>query len=88
MLEVRYLAQQQGKTVTAVIQEALAEYVAAHRQPRQISIIGIGESDEDDISERDEEILRAEIAPLGGWTRRRHPGGKADAGATRHNRQQ
>ncbi len=69
MLEIKYLAAQQGKTVTAVVQEALAEYVAAHRQPRRISIIGIGESEEDDISERVEEILRAEIDPIYGWGR-------------------
>jgi len=33
-----------------------------------LSISGIGESDETDISERDEEILTQEINPIGGWS--------------------
>lgn len=33
-----------------------------------LSIAGIGASDEDDISERDEEILANEIDPIRGWS--------------------
>jgi hypothetical protein len=32
-----------------------------------LSIAGIGASQEQDVSERDEEILRAEVDPIRGW---------------------
>jgi hypothetical protein len=32
-----------------------------------VSIAGLGASEEDDISERDEEILASEIDPIRGW---------------------
>jgi hypothetical protein len=35
------------------------------------AIAGIGASDEDDISERDEEILAKEIHPIYGWSLKR-----------------
>ena len=35
------------------------------------AIAGIGSSDEDDISERDEEILANEIHPIYGWSLKR-----------------
>ncbi len=71
LVEAKYLAAQEGKTLTAVVHEALAEYVAAHRRPRSLSILGIGRSGESDISERADEILAAEIDPAGGWSPRR-----------------
>ena len=33
-----------------------------------LAIAGIGASDEEDVSERDEEILAAEIDPIRGWS--------------------
>jgi len=36
-----------------------------------LSIAGLGTSDEDDVSERDEEILADEIDPIRGWSLRR-----------------
>lgn len=35
-----------------------------------LSIAGLGASEEDDISERDEEILASEIDPIRGWGRK------------------
>lgn len=35
-----------------------------------LSIAGIGESEETDVSERDEEILAQEIDPIRGWSSR------------------
>jgi hypothetical protein len=32
-----------------------------------LSIAGLGVSDEDDVSERDEEILASEVNPIRGW---------------------
>lgn len=33
-----------------------------------LAIAGLGRCEEDDLSERDEEILAKEISPLSGWT--------------------
>ena len=69
LLAAKDLASREGKTLTNVFHEALAEYVVAHRQPRRLSIVGVGHSGRGDISERVDEILRAEAeAPLG-WNR-------------------
>jgi hypothetical protein len=35
-----------------------------------LSIAGLGTSTENDISERDEEILRSEVDPVSGWSLR------------------
>jgi len=67
LLELKYLAKQQGKTVTIVVQEALADYVAARRSPRKLSFIGIGDSGQTDVSERFDELLRANTNRRRGW---------------------
>ncbi|HEY3118355.1 MAG TPA: type II toxin-antitoxin system VapB family antitoxin [Chloroflexota bacterium] len=66
--EAKKLAEREGKTFTDVVREALAEYVAAHRRPRKLSIIGIGHGP-GNVAEHDEEILRREIHPIYGWSR-------------------
>jgi hypothetical protein len=43
-----------------------------------LAIAGIGDSEEDDVSERDEEILRAGVDPIRGW---RLPDRYASAGS-------
>jgi len=37
-----------------------------------LSIAGLGQSEESDVSERDEEILAQEINPIGGWSLHTH----------------
>jgi len=71
ILEARALAAQQGTTLTQVVHEALALYIAANRKRGAPSIVGIGESGESDVSERSDEILRSEIDPIAGWSPRR-----------------
>lgn len=71
LVEAKHLAVQQGRTLTQLFQDALRDYVQANRPKRRISIIGIGRSKEGDISLRDEEILRAEIDPIEGWSPKR-----------------
>ncbi|RKZ92912.1 MAG: hypothetical protein DRR19_02825 [Candidatus Parabeggiatoa sp. nov. 1] len=44
---------------------------SAAGSPFLLAIAGIGASDEDDISERDEEILANEIDPIHGWSLKR-----------------
>ena len=70
LVEARQLAAQQGMTFTAVVQEALREYIAAHRPQRRISFMGMGCSGQPPLDlrdGRDEEILAAEIDPIYGW---------------------
>src|SRR2546421_12243549 len=73
LVEARQLAAQQGMTFTTVVQEALREYVAAHRPQRRISFMGMGCSGQPPLDlrdGRDEEILAAEIDPIYGWAPR------------------
>lgn len=66
--EAKKVGEREGKTFTQVVREALAEYVAARRRPRNLSIIGIGHGP-GNVSEHVDEILRAEIHPIYGWSR-------------------
>lgn len=72
LLEAQQLAVRQGTTFTALVQQALREYVAAHRPPeRHISFMGLGDSGEPNLSVSngwDEEILARELHPTFGWT--------------------
>jgi metal-responsive CopG/Arc/MetJ family transcriptional regulator len=76
LLELKAIAQRQGKSTSQVIREALAEYVVTHRADGRhknplLALVGLGESDgETDVSERAEEILAAEIDPVRGWSYR------------------
>src|SRR5437899_1037207 len=66
LLEARQLAAQRGMTFTAVVQEALREYITVHRPQRRISFMGMGHSGQPppDLRDgRDEEILATEIDP-------------------------
>src|SRR5579864_8871545 len=71
LLEIQQIAARRGTTLTAVVQDALRTYVVAHRQPRQISFIGMGDSGSPPLDlrdGRDEAILAAEIDPIFGWS--------------------
>ena len=76
LLELKAIAQRQGKSTSQVIREALAEYVVTHRAEGRhknplLALVGLGESNgETDVSERAEEILAAEIDPIRGWSYR------------------
>lgn len=69
LLEAKYLAQREGRSFTALVQDALSEYVAAHRPPRRLpDWVGMADSGDPLWAERDEEILAAEIDPIEGWS--------------------
>jgi metal-responsive CopG/Arc/MetJ family transcriptional regulator len=76
LLELKAIAQRQGKSTSQVIREALVKYVVAHRAEKQhknplLALVGLGKSNgETDVSERAEEILAAEIDPIRGWSLR------------------
>jgi hypothetical protein len=67
LTEARYLATQQGRTLTELIQEALREYVRGHQTPRRISFTGLGHSGQPDLWRREEEILASEVNATEGW---------------------
>ncbi len=70
LLEVKQVAYEQGRSVSDVVQEALAEYVKSRRRAKRgkISFIGAGLSGQSDISEKAEDILESDIKRNGGWT--------------------
>src|SRR5258708_21919440 len=80
LLEAKYLAVREGKSLTDVIREALAEYVASHRERRQLPFVGMGDSGNPDLAHQTEEILAAEADPIQGWVRR--PVGRSPSSAT------
>jgi hypothetical protein len=58
MLEAKQLADQQGRTFTALVQEALRDYVAKYRSvPKRIPFIGIGDSEAPMSIEEQNEML-------------------------------
>ena len=73
LYEAKILASRRGTTLTAIVREALASYLAQERTPPALSLIGIGSSGVSDTSKRVDEILAAEIDPIEGWSPRRKP---------------
>ena len=70
---IEELAEQENRTPSEVVADALELY-KSQRQKKKMSdieflmaIAGIGESEEDDVSERDEEILKSEVDSIRGW---------------------
>lgn len=62
------------RQLQAMVEQKICEKEASYENYRKSgtdflrSIAGIGSSDAEDISERDEEILQAEIDPIHGWS--------------------
>ena len=68
LINARYLATRQGKTLTRLVQDALEAYVQSHWLPLELEFAGAGNSGDGTIGGRDEEILAAEIDPISGWS--------------------
>jgi hypothetical protein len=72
LLEAQRLAARRGIPFTALVQEALREFLEAHRPDCQLSIIGIGSSGEPYPVDReggwDEAVLSKAIDPVEGWS--------------------
>jgi predicted transcriptional regulator len=73
---IEELAEREQRTPSEIVADALDAYKS--QQPKRSeekmsdieflsAIVGLGESDEEDIAERDEEILASGIDPLRGW---------------------
>jgi hypothetical protein len=88
LLEAKHLAQRESKTLSALVQDALQEYIAKHRPKRHISFIGIGESDGSPLSVEDQDrMLREGLDPIEGWSPnrsglRRREEAEAQSGST------
>ena len=70
LLDARHLAEQQGTTFTALVQDALRAYVAAHRKPRKLpTFVGMGESSGEPVPwDRLDELLIEGLDPIEGWS--------------------
>lgn len=70
LLEAQHLATQRHITFSALVQDALREYLTAYRPQRRLSFIGIGRGNGllDDMRDgKDEEILAKAVHPIYGW---------------------
>lgn len=69
LLEAKHLAEREGRSLSALVQDALREYVAVHRPKRRISFIGIGESDGTPwtVEEQNQALIDG-LDPIEGWS--------------------
>lgn len=68
LLEAKHLAASEGKTFTVFVQDALRDYIAAHRPARRISIVGIANIEEPWTAESLDQALIDDIDPIYGWS--------------------
>jgi len=69
---IEQLAEQEKRTPSEIVADALQLYRAQQKQKTPgvaflLSIAGQGQSNQDDVSSRDEDILASEIDPVRGW---------------------
>lgn len=60
--ELRLVARRRGRSVAAVVRDAIAREVAAEARP-SLSFIGVGDSGRRDVAERHEELLWQSLDP-------------------------
>ncbi len=60
--ELRLVARRRGRSVAAVVRDAIAREVAAETRP-PLSFIGMGDSGRRDVAERHEELLWKTLEP-------------------------
>jgi metal-responsive CopG/Arc/MetJ family transcriptional regulator len=75
LYDLKQIAQQQGKSTSNIIREALAAYITAQHEEAPpenplLSIIALGASEDvvDLSNGKDEEILMNDIHPIYGWS--------------------
>ena len=69
---IEELADREQRSPSEIVADAIELYKSQQKKKMSdiefmTAIIGLGESDEDDVSERDEEILASEVDPIRGW---------------------
>jgi hypothetical protein len=70
--KIEELAEQEKRTPSEIVADALQLYKAQKKKKMSgveflLSIAGQGKSGQNDVSERDEEILASEVDPVLGW---------------------
>lgn len=60
--ELRLVARRRGRSVAAVVRDAIAREIAAEARP-PLSFIGVGDSGRHDVAARHEELLWKGLAP-------------------------
>ncbi len=60
--ELRLVARRRGRSVAAVVRDAIAREIAAQTRP-PLSFIGVGDSGRRDVAERHEELLWKALEP-------------------------
>jgi hypothetical protein len=80
LLEAKQLASHEGRPLTALFQDALREYIEAHRRPRRLSWIGMARSDRSLTAEEMDEMLIAGLDPIEGWSPSRGAQGETSRG--------
>jgi len=69
VIEAKHVAQQNGKTLSQALAEALQTYIETNRKPTRLSFIGIGEGDGRPYTAEDlDRELREGLDPLEGWS--------------------
>jgi metal-responsive CopG/Arc/MetJ family transcriptional regulator len=68
LLEVKHLAQQQGRSLSAVVSEALRDYIAARRPARRLSCAGIVNIPMSLSAEQMDRDLIEGLDPIEGWS--------------------
>lgn len=58
MFRLKQLAGTEGKSVAAIVREAITAYLVRQQPPRKLSIIGIGHSGKGNLSEDVEQLLK------------------------------
>ena len=67
--QLQNVAQEQDKSLTEVVREAIATYLAKQSHDgKRFSFIGIGHSGQQDISTRAEDVLQEEVKEHTGWS--------------------
>ena len=69
LMEAKHLASLQGTTFTALVQDALRDYIVIHRpERRRISIAGIVHFANHWTADSLNEELKTDIDPIEGWS--------------------
>ena len=67
LAEAKELAAKQGISFTALVQQALRNYIAMYRLPRRISFAGMYSSGSSLTSEEMDQMLADGLDPIAGW---------------------
>lgn len=76
--QLDYERRRRNQSTTAIVREALAEYLAGGKKPRHLGFIGLGSSGQKDTGRNVDQILAREwtVESLSGRSKGRKPAGR------------